>query len=131
MLLLREPTGYGWLGADRWRDPTVLSLADRVYLEVDPEADVDLAKGYMRVRASVELEDGRVEEAEVTYPRGHPRNPLSASELQQKFLGLAEPVIGRTMAKQLDSLLDRLDEVPDVAQLTAYLAGAEPAEEVS
>ncbi len=131
MLLLREPPGYGWLETDRWRDPAVLSIADRVRLAVDPEAEVDLARGYMRARVCVELEDGRVEEGEATYPRGDPRNPLSASELQQKFVGLAEPVIGRMMAGQLDSLIDRLDEVPDVAELTAYLAGAEPAEEVS
>jgi 2-methylcitrate dehydratase PrpD len=131
MVLLQVPPGYAWLQADRWRDPNVLSLADRVHLEVDPEAEVDLARGYMRVKASVELENGQVEEAEVTYPGGHRLNPLSAGELQQKFLGLAEPVIGQRGARQLSSLIDRLDELSNLEELTAYLAGTKPGREAS
>lgn len=123
-LLRGEPPGYRWLEADRWRDPTVLSLADRVHLEVDPEAEADLARGYMRVRACVELEDGRVKEAEVTYPRGHPWNTMSDGELQQKFLELTEPAIGWTEAREFSSLIDRLEEMPNVVELATYLVGA-------
>lgn len=123
MLLLREPPGYRWVTAERWRDPAVLSLADRVHLHVDPDAEADLAAGYMRVRVSVELENGREEKAQALYPRGHPRNPLSAGERRQKFLALAEPAIGRQRARELDALIDRLDDLPDVSELTTYLTG--------
>lgn len=123
MLLLREPPGYRWVTAKRWRDPAVLSVADRVHLHVDPEAEADLAAGYMRVGISIELENGRVESAQALYPRGHPRNSLSAGELRQKFLDLAVPAIGQERAQELDALIDRLDDLPDVSELTTYLTG--------
>ena len=122
MLLLREPTGYGWFDGERWNDPDVLSLADRIHLEVDPEAEAEAAKGRPHTRVSVELVDGRVEQAETRFGRGHPQNPLSADELEAKFLGLAERAIGRTRAQELNALLGELEQLADVSKLTAYLA---------
>ncbi len=121
MLLLREPTGYPWFDGERWRDPDVLSLADRVHLEVDPEAEVELAKGFMRAKVAIELVNGRVEKGEATYARGHPQNPMTAAELEQKFLALAERAIGRTSACDLNSLINRLDELDNLSGLTKYL----------
>lgn len=121
MLLLREPPGYRWVTAERWQDPDVLSLADRVHLHVDPDAEADFAEGYMRVSVAVELEHGHVETAQALYPRGHPRNPLSAAERQQKFLALVEPAIGRGRARELDAVIDQLDELPEVSTLARYL----------
>lgn len=121
MSLLREPPGYRWVTGERWRDPTVLSLAERVHLHVDPEAEADWAKGYMRVQVSVELDNGRTHQAQALYARGHPSNPLSAGERQEKFFALAEPAIGRQRARELDMLIDQLDEVADVSALTRYL----------
>ncbi|HBY93918.1 MAG TPA: hypothetical protein DEP84_08085 [Chloroflexi bacterium] len=122
MLLLREPPGYRWVTAERWRDPVVLALADRVHLDVDPEVEIDLAQGFLRVRVAVELENNRVEEAEATHARGHPHKPLSVAELRLKFLDLAQPVIGSTAARQFSSLIDGLEDVQDIAELTADLA---------
>ena len=82
MVILGVPTGYAWVTGDRWKDPAVLSLMDRVKLEADPEAEKTLAQGYMLARVSVELADGRVEEAEATFARGNPRNPLTEDELR-------------------------------------------------
>lgn len=121
MLLLRVPTGHGWVTGERWKDPAVLALADRVRLEVDPDAEATLAKGFMQARVYVELVDGRVEEAELTYPRGHPLNPMSDDELRQKFLGLAAPAIGDEAARRLDGLLDRLEKMESVAEIGSYL----------
>jgi 2-methylcitrate dehydratase len=75
----------------------------------------------MRVSVSVELANGHVAKAQALYPRGHPRNPLSAGERQRKFLALVEPAIGRGRARELDALIDRLDELRDVSDLTRYL----------
>lgn len=121
MLLLREPPGYRWVTAERWRDPVALALADRVHLDIDPKAEIDLAQGFLRVSVAVELENNRVEEAEVTHARGHPHKPLSAGELRRKFLGLAEPALGPIAARQFSALINELEEVQDIAALTAPL----------
>ncbi|MDQ4079071.1 MAG: MmgE/PrpD family protein [Chloroflexota bacterium] len=122
LVLLRESPSLKWVTTERWRDPAVLSLAERVHLEVDPDLEKDLARGYMRVQVEITLGDGHVEREAGFYPRGHPSNPLSAHELQQKFLGLAGSAIGDAEALYLSSLIDRLDELPDVTELTALLS---------
>ncbi|MGD9048203.1 MAG: hypothetical protein PVF77_09130, partial [Anaerolineae bacterium] len=119
---LQVPPGYGWLEPDRWRDATVLSLADRVVLEVDPYWESNLAQGGMANTVSVEFEGGLTEQAEVLHARGDPRNPLSPDELRNKFLGLAEPVIGPVRAHQLDKAIDHLEDVERVTEVTEYLA---------
>jgi 2-methylcitrate dehydratase PrpD len=121
MLLLREPTGYGWFDGEPWNRPAVQQLADRVQLEVDAEAEAQQAKGSPLNRVSVELSNGRVLQGEARFARGHPQNPLSPHELEAKFLGLAERAIGKARANELAALLDTLEQVSDISKLSAYL----------
>ncbi len=121
--LLRVPSGYEWVTADRWHEPVVLSLADRVRLEVDPGMDVGQVKGLMPARVKISLVDGCSREAEVAYARGHPKNPLPAADFRLKFLSLAEPVVGLRMAEHLDALIERLEGMPDITELAHCLAG--------
>lgn len=122
LVILGVPPGYAWLEAERWRDPAVLSLADRVHLEAEPEMEGDMATGQVQARVVVEREGGRVEEAHVAHARGDPRNPLTEGELQAKFLALAEPVIGQDRARELDSQIHQLEDVTSLSKLTAFLA---------
>jgi 2-methylcitrate dehydratase PrpD len=121
MVIMGVPTGYGWVSGGRWRDPAVLALMDRVKLEADPEAEAVLAQGYMLARVSMELADGRVEQAETTFARGNPRNPLSETELRDKFMGLAGPAIGAAAARKLNESLERLETLEGVAGIAAML----------
>ena len=123
MLLLREPTGYGWFDGERWNDPSVQRLADRIHLEIDPEIEAQRGKGGVGARVSVEFSNGRVEQAGVVYGRGHPENPLPTEELEAKFLALAERAIGHSRAKELNILLSQLEELTDISDVTAYLVG--------
>ena len=69
----------------------------------------------------VVLKDGRREAIRVEYHRGHPKNPMSDAEIEEKFRSLA----GEQMPKaQLDALLqqlwslDRLTEMKPLFKLT-------------
>ena len=121
MVIMGVPTGYGWVTGERWKDPAVLALMDLVKLEADPEAEQVLVQGYMLARVSMELADGRVEQAEATFARGNPRNPLSELELRDKFLGLAGPAVGRVAALEFNGLLERLETLESVAEIAAML----------
>jgi 2-methylcitrate dehydratase PrpD len=121
MVMLRVPPGYGWAEIGRWEKPAVENLSKRVDLVVDPAAESDLMRGHMKSRVVVEMEDGRTEEAEATYARGDPNNPLSDRQLQTKFLDLATPLIGSRKADALHDLLGRLEEVKDISEVTSYL----------
>ena len=70
------------------------------------------------------LNDGRVVRKE--FDVGIPMTDLAAqgASLTQKFMGLAEPVIGAQRAKQVAEISNKLDGVKDVGELMALVAKA-------
>ena len=122
--LLRVPVGYEWALGARWLDPDVLSLADRVHLEVDAGMEAGHVPGLMPARVKVSLFSGCSHEAEVTHARGHRLNPMSDDELSSKFFSLAKPVVGLKASERLEALIEGLEELPDIVQLTRCLAGS-------
>ena len=68
-------------------------------------------------RVTVRTTDGRELTAEVLYPRGNPRNPLSEDEFKAKFMDMAERVLGPDQADELYGRARDLVHVDDVAEL--------------
>lgn len=52
-------------------------------------------------------------------PRGDPRNPLSWSQLAQKFRDCAKPILDGSRTAAVIQLIENLDELPDVRDLVA------------
>ena len=52
-------------------------------------------------RVTVRTTDGRELTAEVLYPKGNPRNPLTEDEFKAKFMDMAERVLGDDQADEL------------------------------
>jgi 2-methylcitrate dehydratase len=120
--LLRVLVGYEWMMADRWTDSDLLTLARRVRLEGDARMDAAGGQGLMPSRVKLSLFSGDCHEAEVAYPQGHPRNPLSDDELSRKLYSLTEPVAGPRLAALLDAQIGDLEDLPDIIQLARGLA---------
>ena len=79
--------------AERMRDPALLDLVARTRVIEDPKLTAGYPEGIPN-RVTVTLDDGRKLVAEVTFPPGHDRNPLSDDQLAVKFHELADPVLG-------------------------------------
>jgi 2-methylcitrate dehydratase PrpD len=97
-------------------DPNVRAMMERVSVELDPE----LANVYPRrrpARISVTLYDGRVLERFQPTRIGDPDAPLSDTDLSEKFLELAGPVIGGVPAKALLDSLWRGNDLPGAVAL--------------
>jgi 2-methylcitrate dehydratase PrpD len=79
------------------------SAAVRALLDV---IEVVPTEGRKMIDAGIEvtLDGGEVLRTEVPLARGHPGRPLAAGELRDKFMSLAEPVIG-SRAGALHALL--------------------------
>jgi 2-methylcitrate dehydratase len=75
--------------------------------------------------ASIEiaLTDGQFLRETVDIPEGDAQRPLSRSSLERKFTNFAVPVVGAAGAKRIISLVDSLNELKDVRQLTHALRG--------
>lgn len=95
-------------------DPMLRRLAEMVELAIsgDPEI-VDPTRFAARVSLTA---GGRTSSITVTTPKGDPANPVDDRVLEDKFRGLAVPVIGSERAERVIAAiwsLDRAEEGPD------------------
>jgi 2-methylcitrate dehydratase len=68
--------------------------------------------------------DGQSLRETVEVPEGDAERPLSQSSLERKFMNFAVPVVGRAGAERVVSLVDGLEELKDVRELTRALRGS-------
>lgn len=107
--------------SERLRDPALLDLVARTRVVEDAKLTAGYPAGIPN-RVTVTLDDGRKLVAEVSFPPGHDRNPLSDEQLAIKFHDLADPVLGRARAKEILERVSRLedDKAPhETLELTA------------
>jgi len=92
-------------------------LMSKIELSVDPVFDARYPEAWP---ARVRIVTGRgVFSASTDYPRGDPENPVTAAELQTKFLSLAAPVIGSVAAEEMARRVLETDKLNPVGQLFA------------
>jgi 2-methylcitrate dehydratase len=106
---------------ERMRDPALLDLVARTRVVEDATLTAGYPAGIPN-RVTVTLDDGRKLVAEVAFPPGHDRNPLTDLQLAVKFHELVDPVLGRHRASQILERVSRLEHDPaphETLKLTA------------
>lgn len=123
--LLQGTLGVGDFGADRRTDPAVTELAGRVRFVEDPRLNWGkvLPAGAVRIT----LSDGQVRHGEAGHDEtpGAAQNPLSWAQLTEKFRDCADHAATPFDDERASTVIDlvaRLDEVDDIAALTALLS---------
>jgi 2-methylcitrate dehydratase len=106
---------------ERYTDPVLLALVQRVKIERDAELSARYPEAVANI-VTVHLRDGRVLTQRMDYPLGHARNPLSDAQLEEKFHSLADPRLGAERANALLRQVWQLDTLADVGTITQSLA---------
>jgi 2-methylcitrate dehydratase len=99
-------------------DPELLDFVGRIKCSVSEEANSREPEA-MLCDLDLVFKDGKREAIRVEYHRGHPKNPMSDAEIEEKFRSLAG---NQLPAEQTDRLLDclwKLDQLTDVRELIA------------
>lgn len=118
--LLRGKAGLREYTEESIRDERVRELARRINIDVDPE----IQRLYPNPRSLIlelKTKDGIVLSHRVDYPKGDPENPMSDSELEDKFLDITEEPIGRERSSLLLERLWKVEEVEDMRELSGLL----------
>jgi 2-methylcitrate dehydratase len=105
---------------ERFRDPRILALADRVTVHDDPDLSAQVP-GAFPCRVEITLQDGSTRAASRRNPRGHHDDPLSDGEVGAKFRDLAGRKLGAARAEAALSTLWNADRWAAVADLPALL----------
>lgn len=101
-------------------DPAVRSMMERIEVAVDTALDARYPDE-RGARIEAELADGRTVHASVANARGEPEWPLTARDVEEKFMALATPRLGEG-AQRVRDLVRVLDDVEQIGQLAALLA---------
>ena len=107
---------------DRLGDEATLSLAQRVTVSADPEMDLR-RYDYPAARVTVSLRNGRTMSESVVAHHGDHNNPASPEELRDKFAFLTEQAMGKARSREVAEAAARIEELPDIRELTALLRG--------
>ena len=113
-------------GAMRWdsyallNDPAVRALLPKVECAFDLDIEAEFPAN-MSARLTIEARGQRFEQ-KVVVPKGEPGNFLSESELQEKFAGLTDAMLGPDRAAALARAVLAIDTTPDIAMLMRLAA---------
>ncbi len=118
--LLHGTTDITAFYPEKVTDGRVRALAQRVELVADPKMNLR-RYGYPASRVAVSLKGGRVLEESVTAHHGDTRNPASHEELTGKFSFLALDSLREERTRQVIAMVDRLDTLEDIGELTRLL----------
>jgi aconitate decarboxylase len=94
---------------DKLLDPTIIDLANRIEVYVDPELDAREKHQMRAVRVTVTTKDGAEHFYEQTYRSGHWRNPMSEEMLKDKFRDLASRVLTADAVNEIERVIDNLE----------------------
>ncbi len=98
----------------------VQALLARTRVKVDPR--MVSGAGLFGVEMKVTLADGRVLEATLQVPRGHPTRPVEPQRQLEKFLECAAPVVGEARAREAARRIDAIENEASVAGVIALLS---------
>jgi 2-methylcitrate dehydratase PrpD len=77
------------------RDPALMAFQCKVEATLNPAFAGD------QTEVAITMADGRRYVRRIEHAIGSKLNPMSDADLEQKFLGLAEPVVGAVRAREL------------------------------
>src|SRR5215467_9990462 len=101
-------------------DPTIRAQLKKVEVVADPEIE-KVFPALQRVLVNITIKDGSVFTKQLDYPKGDPRNPLSDSEIEEKFRALAEGVLSKKAQDKLIAAIWNLEKIGAVSKLMALM----------
>jgi 2-methylcitrate dehydratase len=106
----------------RWRAQDVMALVEKTSVKPGASLMAKLPKGR---GAGIEIvfADGQSLRGTVEVPEGDAERPLSRSSLERKFMNFAVPVVSKAGAERVVSMVDGLEDLKDVRDLTRLLRG--------
>jgi 2-methylcitrate dehydratase len=109
---------------DRWLEPEVRGLMEKVVLGVDADLR-DRAPGSMPCRLTVRLKGGETLSSECLYPPGHSfaDKGLNAEAVIAKFHAVARDKVGDKARQKIVEEVMAMDKAPSVAKLMQSVSG--------
>jgi 2-methylcitrate dehydratase len=97
-------------------DPVIREQLKKIVVAADSDIE-KVFPALQRVIVRIHTIDGREFSQQLDYPKGDPRNPLTDSEIEEKFEALAEPVMSREARRRAIDAIWSLEKQANVTEL--------------
>jgi len=102
---------------EKFQNPKVRELIDKVILKGDPDLDKARPAGL----SEIVTKQGKKYQCRVDYPRGHARNPMTDEEIVEKFKSMASRYMSDKQIDQIVGVVFALDKLEDVEKLNRLM----------
>jgi 2-methylcitrate dehydratase len=105
----------------RLRDPSVSAIMGKVRVVEAAELSAMYPEGSPS-RVTIVMRSGETHTAEVRYPKGHEKNPMTDGEIERKFIELSGDRLSGAQREKFIETLWQLEFVKDVHTMTTLLS---------
>ncbi len=115
--ILDRAVGFDQFSDEKLRDPRVREMSDKVFVEPDPKLDEFLSSGIVEIITK----KSQKYRCEVFYPKGHPMNPMTDGDVEEKFRSMVGKFMGEKQMREIITTIYNLDELHDIGELLKLL----------
>jgi len=115
--ILDRAVGPEQYSNEKLQDPRVRELADKVVIEPDPKLEGFSYSGIVEITTK----KGEKYSCQVLRPKGHPMNPMTDADVEEKFRSMAGKFMDEKQMRQVIDTIYNLDEVDDIGELIKLL----------
>ena len=104
----------------KFRDPKILGFLKKITVIEDKELSTKYPEAVAN-RITVKLSTGKLIRKQVDYHKGHPKNPMTDREVEEKFERLTKNYLGKGQSRKILDSVWQLEKVKDIDKLVTML----------
>ncbi|HXL50431.1 MAG TPA: MmgE/PrpD family protein, partial [Candidatus Limnocylindrales bacterium] len=104
----------------KYRDPKILDFLKKITVIEDKELSAKYPEAVAN-RITVKLASGTVITKQVDYHKGHPKNPMSDKEVENKFERLTRKYLTKNQSRRILDTIWSLEKVNEVGKVVSLL----------
>jgi 2-methylcitrate dehydratase len=120
MALLEGKIDNSTYSERKFRDPKILDFLKKVTV-VEDKTLSSMYPEAVANRVTVKLASGKVVSKQVDYHKGHPKNPMSDQEVEEKFQKLTRKYLDRNRARRILDALWNLEKAKNLSKVVSLL----------
>jgi len=104
----------------KYRDPKILDFLKKVTV-VEDKTLSSMYPEAVANRVTVKLSSGKIVSKQVDYHKGHPKNPMSDQDVEEKFLRLTRKILDKNHARRILDAAWNLEKAKDLSKMVAMM----------
>jgi 2-methylcitrate dehydratase len=120
MALLEGKINNSTYAEKKFRDPKILDFLKRITV-VEDKTLSSMYPEAVPNRVTVKLSTGKVVSKQVDYHKGHPKNPMSDQDVEEKFQRLTRKILDGNDARRILNAAWNLEKAKDVSKVVSMM----------